>query len=227
MHDAAITCVHKLSQARLSSFMPTSTARFDCSASPKLMAPAGSNEKNTPAKAPRVPRKLRKASVEKCFISRSAEASPALRWSTKGVAASRSGSTMKTVTAAMHAATNTNPPFSPMAGIRNSTPAPPTALPIAAPPNITPLAKPRSSSCSVLTASASIATSCIAPKLLCTSSTAVNTPSCAGRSRPMQASSVTIIMICVPRIQPRRRPRRSETNTSMNGPKAHLKAQGR
>ena len=26
MHDAAITCVHKLSQARLSSFMPTSTA---------------------------------------------------------------------------------------------------------------------------------------------------------------------------------------------------------
>ena len=37
----------------------------------------------------------------------------------------------------------------------------------------------------------------------------------------------TVMVGDVPMIQPRRRPHRSEANTSMNGPNAHLKAHGR
>ncbi len=109
----------------------------------------------------------------------------------------------------------------------NSTPLPPTACPIEAPANISPLARPRSSSASVLHASASMATSCIAPKVLCTSRMSVNNASCAGRSSSTVDISVVAINTCVTMIQPRRRPRRSEAKTSMNGPNAHLKAQGR
>jgi hypothetical protein len=39
--------------------------------------------------------------------------------------------------------------------------------------------------------------------------------------------SVSASSTCVTMIQPRRRPKRSDANTSMNGPKAHLNAHGR
>jgi hypothetical protein len=77
-----------------------------------------------------------------------------------------------------------------------------------------------------LQASASIATSCIAAKVLCRNSTAVNSPSCAGSSNTTSSARVAAIRICVTMIQARRWPQRCERNTSTKGPKAHLKAQG-
>ena len=106
-------------------------------------------------------------------------------------------------------------------------PLPPINWPIDAPANITPLAVPRSCSCSVPTASASMATSCIAPKVLWTSRMTVNSHSCSGSFSSTVDSSVAAISTWVTMIQPRRRPNRSEPNTSITGPNAHLNAQGR
>ena len=72
-----------------------------------------------------------------------------------------------------------------------------------------------------------MATSCIAPKVLCTSRMPVSSVSCDGRFNEAQMSSVTTSMTCVPTIHARRRPKRSDAITSITGPKAHLKAQGR
>ena len=55
----------------------------------------------------------------------------------------------------------------------------------------------------------------------------VKSHSCSGNFSSTVDSSVAAISTCVTRIQPRRRPRRSEANTSIIGPNAHLKAQGR
>ena len=144
-----------------------------------------------------------------------------------GLAASRIGSTTNRVTARMAADTKKKVGWNPVYAAMKSTPLPPTAWPIEAPANIRPLARPRSSSARVLQASASMATSCIAPKVLCTSRMPVNSASCAGKSSSTVDISVVAIMTCVAMIQPRRRPRRSDAKTSMKGPKAHLKAQGR
>ena len=109
----------------------------------------------------------------------------------------------------------------------NSTPLPPIAWPIDAPANMRPLASPRSFSDSVLTASESIATSWIAPKVLCSSRIAVNSARPCGSGTATSETSVSTITICVSRIQPRRWPKRCDRNTSTNGPKAHLNAHGR
>ena len=127
----------------------------------------------------------------------------------------------------MAAATKMKLDWKPVYAIMNSTPLPPTAWPTDAPANIRPLASPRSSSPSVLHASESIATSWMAPKVLCTSRIAVKRPSPAGKGTPISATSVSAIMTWVSRIQPRRWPQRFERNTSTNGPNAHLNAQGR
>ncbi len=111
--------------------------------------------------------------------------------------------------------------------MRKSTPLPPISWPIEAPANIMPFAVPRSCSCSVSQARASMATSCMAPKVLWTSRITVNSQSCSGSFSMTVERSVSAISTCVPRIQPRRRPSRSEPNTSIIGPNAHLKAQGR
>ena len=65
-----------------------------------------------------------------------------------------------------------------MNAVRNSTAEPPIAWPMDAPANMKPLATPRSCSGSTLTASASIATSCVAANALCRKMTAVKRPSC-------------------------------------------------
>ena len=63
---------HRPSMATWSSSMPSSTARFDCRASPRHMAPAGSSAKNRPAKAPGLPRNARNESTANTRISRAA-----------------------------------------------------------------------------------------------------------------------------------------------------------
>ena len=193
------------------------------------MAPAGRMAKNTPEKAPRVPMKERNDCTAKLFISALAlrQAPAAAESAMLCATASFIGSTTKPVTARMAAATSTKVDWKPVTPIRNSTPLPPIAWPTEAPANIRPLARPRSFSSSVLQASESMATSWIAPKVLCTSSTMVNRPRPCGKGTATSDSRVSAIMTCVPRIQARRWPKRCERNTSTKGPKAHLKAQGR
>ena len=90
-----------------------------------------------------------------------------------------------------------------------------------------PLAEPRSSSGSTLTASASMATSMVAPNALCRKMIAVNRPSWPTKSTPIATSSVAIMPSCIRKIQVRRRPKRSDEKVSTNGPTAHLNAHGR
>ena len=111
--------------------------------------------------------------------------------------------------------------------MRKSTPEPPIVWPIEAPANMKPLAEPRSSSGSTLTASASMATSMVAPNALCRKMIAVNRPSWPTKSTPIAASSVAIMPSCIAKIQVRRRPKRSDEKVSTNGPTAHLNAHGR
>ena len=96
-----------------------------------------------------------------------------------------------------------------------------------APANIQPLAEPRSSSGSTVQASASMATSCVAPKQLCRKMIAVNRLTCVTKSTLIAASSVAIMPSCIRKIHSRRRPKRSEESVSTNGPIAHLKPHGR
>lgn len=110
---------------------------------------------------------------------------------------------------------------------RNSTPDPPIAWPAEAPANMKPFATPRSSSGSTAMASASIATSCVAAKALCSRMIAVRSPISVATFTGIAASSVTAMPICVARIHSRRRPWRSEANVSTNGPASHLNAHGR
>ena len=84
-------------------------------------------------------------------------------------------------------ASTTMPASKPMRPIISSAPPPPTSTPRDWPPNIMPLAKARSSSRSVVTASASTATSCTAPQRLCRTSRAVNRPNWVARVQPRQA----------------------------------------
>jgi hypothetical protein len=100
------------------------------------------------------------------------------------------------------------------------------AWPSEAPANISPLARPRSSSLSELTASASMATSCIAAKVLCTISTAVNSGSPRGSGTATSDSSVPAISSWVSRIQARRWPKRRERKTSTTGPEGPLEGPG-
>ena len=90
-----------------------------------------------------------------------------------------------------------------------------------------PFAVPRSLAGSTLTASASIATSWVAPNMLWTNTIAVNSLSWVAKSTCMATSSVAIMPSCMARIQNRRRPRRSTVSVSTMGPAAHLKAHGR
>ena len=110
---------------------------------------------------------------------------------------------------------------------RNSTPAPPIAWPTEAPANMKPLATPRSCSGSTLTASASIATSCVAANALWTRMIAVKSPSWAVKFTGIATMSVATMPSCVSRIHSRRRPKRSDENASTNGPASHLNAHGR
>ncbi|MGC4006524.1 MAG: hypothetical protein QM811_26735 [Pirellulales bacterium] len=93
------------------------------------------------------------------------------------------------MTAKMTPATNKNDNETGMYGRRNSTPAPPIAWPMFAPANISPLAVPRSCDFSVVTASALIATSIVAPKTLWTKMIAVNNGNLVVKSTPVAPSN--------------------------------------
>ena len=86
---------------------------------------------------------------------------------------------------------------------------------------------PRSSAFSVPTASASMATSWVAAKMLCTMISVVSNLMSAPRPTICSTNSDATIASCMAMIQVRRRPKRSDENTSTMGPTAHLNAQGR
>ena len=140
---------------------------------------------------------------------------------------SRIGNGTSRVTSAISPATNTNVALNPISGVRRSTPDPPSAVPIAEPPNMSPFASPRSSSRRTPTASASIATSWVAAKILCTKTIAVKSQSRVAKLTGMAARMVTTIITWVIRIHVRLRPHRSLESTSTKGPNAHLIAHGR
>src|SRR3954464_15534122 len=100
---------HTFSQATSSSFIPSSTARLDCSARPRHMAPAGSSATPTPTNAPRDPTNERNESTAKSFISLPAERQREPGANGRGVeAGSFIGSTTSTVTTRIAPATKKN-----------------------------------------------------------------------------------------------------------------------
>ncbi len=90
-----------------------------------------------------------------------------------------------------------------------------------------PFAAPRSLAGSTCTASASMATSCVAEHTLWINRMPVNKPIACEKSIGSATSSVSIIPSCAPTIQVRRRPKRTDVIVSTIGPNAHLNAHGR
>lgn len=225
---AETSVVHRLSHATWGSSSPSSTARLDCSASPSAYAPMGRAATPTPTKASRLPVKARAASRTNWPSSRpTARVRDPAAIGRGGPGGSRMGTATTSVMSEMTPATMKKVGLNPMCGARKSTPDPPTACPRYDPPNIIPLARPRSFSSSTFTASASMATSCVALKMLWTKRRAVKRRSWRVKSTGTQASSVTTMSDCAIRIHIRRRPQRSLERTSTKGPYAHLMAHGR
>ncbi len=86
---------------------------------------------------------------------------------------------------------------------------------------------PRSSAFSTPTASASMAMSCVAAKMLWMMMSVVISAMPASTPTKWMASSEITMHSCIDRIQPRRLPNRSEATTSTIGPISHLNAHGR
>jgi len=178
--------------------------------------------------AGRLPRKARPVSRAKTPICRATVRSrDRPEGGRSGPGTSRIGNGTRRVTSAISPATNTNVALNPISGVRRRTPEPPSAFPIDCPPNMSPFASPRSSSRKTPTASASMATSCVAAKTLWTKTIAVKSQSRVAKSTGIAARIVTTIMAWVRRIHPRRRPQRLLESTSTNGPNAHFTAHGR
>ena len=90
-----------------------------------------------------------------------------------------------------------------------------------------PLPLPRSSACSVLTASESMATSCVAQNTLFSTTMASSRLKCALKSTIAAIRRVTIIIRLQATIQALRPPSRCSLTRSMTGAQAHLNAHGR